>query len=162
MATFNLFKISNLKQEEFLDIYQPDSNEKTKVKTLTIDDNQVDFFVFSDIESSQPTELSWSWLVQQAELQTRQMFKLPKAILYTIYNEEVYALTFGMAYSDVDKYADKDFAFKFARKFNYKKIKSKPYGWKYGINKSVKIKAKEKVKQYACDFYGNKEVIKTI
>lgn len=124
MATFNLFKISNLKQEDFLDVYQPDNNSKTKIKTLNIDNNQVEFFVFSDIESSQPTELSWNWLVQQAELQTRQMFKLPKAILFTIYNEEVYALTFGMAYSDVDKYADKDFAFKFARKFNYKKIKS--------------------------------------
>lgn len=48
------------------------------------------------------------------------------------------------------------------RECNYKKFKSKPYGWKYGINKSVKIKGKEKVKQYACDFYGNKEVIKTI
>ena len=48
------------------------------------------------------------------------------------------------------------------RECNYKKFKSKPYGWKYGINKSVKIKDKEKVKQYACDFYGNKEVIKTI
>lgn len=45
---------------------------------------------------------------------------------------------------------------------NYSKFKSKPYGWKYGINKSVKIRGKEKVKQYACDFYGNKEIIKTI
>ena len=45
---------------------------------------------------------------------------------------------------------------------NYLKIKSKPYGWKYGVNKVVKIKGKEQVKQYACDFYGNKECIKTV
>ena len=45
---------------------------------------------------------------------------------------------------------------------NYRRFKSKPYGWKYGINKSVKNKGKESLKQYACDFYGNKEVIKTI
>jgi len=49
-----------------------------------------------------------------------------------------------------------------ARECNYQKFKSKPYGWKYGENKSVKINGKEHIKQYACDFYGNKEVIKTI
>ena len=47
-----------------------------------------------------------------------------------------------------------------ASQCNYWKIKSKPYGWKYGINKSVKIKGKEYIRQYAKDFYGNKELIK--
>lgn len=42
---------------------------------------------------------------------------------------------------------------------NYKKLKSKPYGWKYGINKQTK---NGNIKQYACDFYGNKELIKTL
>ena len=46
------------------------------------------------------------------------------------------------------------------RECNYLKFKAKPYGWKYGINKSVKIKGKEYLKQYAKDFYGNKELIK--
>lgn len=45
---------------------------------------------------------------------------------------------------------------------NYRKVKSKPFGWKYGVNKEVKINGKEKVRQYAYDFYGNKEIIKTI
>ena len=45
------------------------------------------------------------------------------------------------------------------RELNYKKFKSKPFGWKYGINKGYKD---GKVRQYACDFYGNKELIKTI
>lgn len=43
---------------------------------------------------------------------------------------------------------------------NYSKFKSKPFGWVYGINKSVKTAKREIVKQYACDFYGNKELIK--
>ena len=42
---------------------------------------------------------------------------------------------------------------------NYRKFKSKPYGWKYGLNKLVKRNKKEVIKQYACDFYGNKECI---
>lgn len=45
---------------------------------------------------------------------------------------------------------------------NYLRFKSVPYGWKYGVNKSVKINGKEYVRQYAYDFYGNKEIIKTL
>ena len=40
-----------------------------------------------------------------------------------------------------------------------KQKKMKPYGWKYGINKEGK---NAKVRQYACDFYGNKELIKKL
>lgn len=46
------------------------------------------------------------------------------------------------------------------RECNYLKIKSKPYGWRYGVNKTVKNNGKEVTKQYAKDFYGNKELIK--
>ena len=45
---------------------------------------------------------------------------------------------------------------------NYQKFNPKPFGWKYGENKVVKIDGKTKIRQYACDFYGNKEVIKVI
>ena len=48
------------------------------------------------------------------------------------------------------------------RECNYQKFKSKPFGWKYGVNKSAKIKGKEYVRQYAKDFYGNKTLIKNI
>ena len=48
------------------------------------------------------------------------------------------------------------------KEYNYARFKTRPFGWKYGINKSVKINGQEKVRQYACDFYGNKELIKTI
>ena len=46
------------------------------------------------------------------------------------------------------------------RECNYQRLKGKPYGWKYGINKLSKKNGKEFVKQYAEDFYGNKELIK--
>lgn len=46
------------------------------------------------------------------------------------------------------------------RECNYLKFKSKPYGWRYGINRAVKINGKEVIRQYAKDFYGNKELIK--
>ena len=46
------------------------------------------------------------------------------------------------------------------RECNYLRLKSKPFGWKYGVNRAVKINGKEYIKQYAKDFYGNKELIK--
>ena len=49
-----------------------------------------------------------------------------------------------------------------ARECNYRRFKAKPYGWKYGVNKKVIIKGKECIRQYAYDFYGNKELIKEI
>lgn len=48
------------------------------------------------------------------------------------------------------------------RECNYLRFKSKPFGWKYGINKAVVINGKERIRQYAHDFYGNKELIKEI
>lgn len=45
---------------------------------------------------------------------------------------------------------------------NRLKFKSKPFGWKYGVNKAVKINGKECLRQYAYDFYGNKELVKEI
>ena len=45
---------------------------------------------------------------------------------------------------------------------NLRSAKSKPYGWRYGVNKTAKSKGKTVVKQFAYDFYGNKECIKTI
>ena len=49
-----------------------------------------------------------------------------------------------------------------ARQCNYSKFRSKPYGWKYGVNKTVKINGNQRVRQYAYDFYGNKEIVKTV
>ena len=43
------------------------------------------------------------------------------------------------------------------KQINPKNTKSKPYGWRYGINKEYK---NGKIKQFACDFYGNKEEVK--
>ena len=49
-----------------------------------------------------------------------------------------------------------------ARECNYRRFKSKPFGWKYGVNKAAIVKGKECIRQYAYDFYGNKEMIKQI
>ena len=49
-----------------------------------------------------------------------------------------------------------------ARECNYLRFKSKPFGWRYGVNKTIMKNGQEYQRQYAHDFYGNKELIKEI
>lgn len=40
-------------------------------------------------------------------------------------------------------------------------MKSKPFGWRYGVNRQIKDKSgKQTVEQYAVNFYGNSELVK--
>lgn len=45
-----------------------------------------------------------------------------------------------------------------AKQKNKTKKSRKPFGWIYGVNKELRS---GKIKQYAHDFYGNKELIKS-
>ncbi len=119
MAIFNLFKINETRNEIFKELY----NSSNKF-SVTCDGEEFILTLYTDVEQYQPTSLSWNWLLTEAKLNVKTYFKQPKAILYLVYNDIIYALSFGSAFYDVDKYCDKDFAFNFARKFKYKKIKS--------------------------------------
>ena len=46
------------------------------------------------------------------------------------------------------------------QQYNTQRVKQAPTGWKYGENKLIKSKGKEYVRQYAHDFYNNKQLIK--
>ena len=46
---------------------------------------------------------------------------------------------------------------------NRMKFKSRPFGWRYGVNKQVKSKdGKISIEQYAVDFNGSAELIKKL
>jgi len=59
-------------------------------------------------------------------------------------------------------FENKDSILYSANECNYRRFKSKPFGWKYGVNKTVILDGREHIRQYAYDFYGNKEMIKQI
>ena len=44
------------------------------------------------------------------------------------------------------------------QQYNAQRVKQAPTGWKYGENKLIKSKGKEYVRQYAHDFYNNKQL----
>lgn len=75
-------------------------------------------------------------------------------VLHKIIKTGVSSDNFVKKYSDEILYS--------AGECNYKRFKAKPFGWKYGINQTVTRNGISKIKQMACDFYGNKEVIKIV
>ncbi len=52
----------------------------------------------------------------------------------------------------------------YARSDVYKnKYTSMPFGWRYGVNKEIKLaQGVSVIRQYASDFYGNKALVKSI
>ncbi|MGK0551974.1 DUF6119 family protein [Enterococcus faecalis] len=117
-----LYKILFDKREEFLaQLKKEYKNERTiqkgyKEKSLTVT------LYIDDQEKSGPP--NWQWVVDELESDINlTMRSAPKGIVIIDVDDEQYALSFSYAYHCVSKYADKDFAFSFARKIDFKEIK---------------------------------------
>lgn len=127
MAKVNVYKIDAQKHREFL-TNMTDKLSLTKEITLTLKDNcdmQSDM-VFSLFKSGEADKknVSWDWILAEFEEEVFQTTSQPKAVVVVEYEDEVYAITFGHSYFLVDKYCDRDFAFSFARRIDFKEIKT--------------------------------------
>jgi len=69
-------------------------------------------------------ELNWNWILEQFNIDPISVDTAPEAVLLIIKGSNTYAVTFGCAYLLVDKYCDRDFAFQYARKIDFDKIKT--------------------------------------
>ncbi|MEK5175533.1 DUF6119 family protein [Heyndrickxia sp. FSL W8-0496] len=69
-------------------------------------------------------EINWNWLLNAFNQEIKTTLPNPKAILLIRHNDYFYSVTFGFSYFLVDKYCDRNFAFNFARKLNYKEVKT--------------------------------------
>ncbi len=83
-------------------------------------------------------------------------------LIQTRFDGEVEKHQYTGLKADKFVFDNKDSILYAASECNYLRYKSKPFGWKYGVNKSVIVKGKEHIRQYSCDFYGNCEMIKEI
>ncbi len=119
MAKFNIFKIDRNKHDKFLEFIYPEIASKT----IRIDDVEYKVTLCGEIEPKN-ARIGWQFILNQFDMPVVVMNKQPKGILYLEINGNIYAATFGPAFNIVEKYCDRDFAFKVARKFTYEKIKS--------------------------------------
>lgn len=127
MGTINLYKIDEGKKQAFLESLSSKMESSRPIFiSRTVDGADVEFGM--TLYSSIPNDrkgIKWNWILRQFDKAEIQVDPFPSAVLLVEKNGEVaYAVTFGHAFFAVDKYADKDFGFDFARKVPFSEIKT--------------------------------------
>lgn len=127
MGAFNIYKVDKNKCRELiqaLDAQMRPLDSQTIIRQ--IDDEEVAFgFTLYYARKEDPNELSWNWLLRAFNQNTVETISSPKAVLLLEIDGEVsYAVTFGHSFFLVDKFCDRDFGFRFARKTDFREIKT--------------------------------------
>lgn len=127
MSSINLYKIDNSK----IDVFSRELSSKMKLtKTIIINkeanDEDVEYgFTLYFSRPKPQKELKWNWLLELFDESGINVNASPSAVLLVEKGEDaVYAITFGHSFFLVDKYAEKDFGFAFARKIRFDEIKT--------------------------------------
>lgn len=122
MGSINLYKIDPEHHVALLD----GMKEKMRLEKSIQINHKGKKFVIKLYTFSDPTEkpLSWDWIFTAFDVGHLKTQPKPKSVIVLSYEQNIYAVTFGLAYFYVDKYSDKDFGFRFARKMKFEKIKT--------------------------------------
>ncbi len=127
MSSINLYKIESSKVDEFERIL---ASKMDMVRTIIVPKryNEVDeeygFTLYSSRPST-PKDLKWNWLLRTFGKENIRCDSSPSAILLVEKDDDnVYAVTFGHSFFLVDKFADREFGFDFARKIAFDEIKT--------------------------------------
>lgn len=126
MGQINIYKIDNNKKQIF---YQAMSSKFDLIDTIEISKvvNEEEVKFGMTLYISQPTEekdVNWNWLLREFNVDEIKSLPNPKSVLLIEKEDVAYAATFGFSYFIVDKYCDRSFAFNFARKIDYKEIRT--------------------------------------
>lgn len=126
MGQINLYKIDENRQQIFLKAIAEKFNLKDTIKTTKMLKKVKIIFTMTLYVAppSDEKDVTWDWLLAEFNQQIIVSQPNPKAVLLIEKKDGIYAVTFGCSYFIVDKYCDRNFSFKFARKINYKEIKT--------------------------------------
>lgn len=126
MGSVNLYKIDNNYVKEFLAAIS-DKMGNGRTKNVKIDsDNEIKTnkcILYTSLKHEEK-ELSWNWILKEFKIDPISVNISPDAVLVIKRGGNTYAVTFGYAYFMVDKFCDRDFAFQYARKIDFDKIKT--------------------------------------
>lgn len=127
MGSLNLYKVDANKTQELLCKL---SSKMCKSNTISIHKNIDNLFVVFNLtlffsRSTSTKDIKWNWLLRQYDEDEIQVDSSPSAVLLIEKDDKTaYAATYGHSYFIVDKYADRDFGFDFARKTPFDEIKT--------------------------------------
>lgn len=127
MGAFNIYKVDENKCQEFIQALNTQMQSLDSQTILRqINDEEVAFgFTLYYARKEDPNQLSWNWLLRAFNQDTVETTSSPKAVLLLEIDGEVsYAVTFGHSFFLVDKFCDREFGFQFARKTDFREIKT--------------------------------------
>lgn len=125
MGQVNLYKIDDKKQQEFAELlsekyefigeqeYHSENNENRTYMVGT--------YLFCADDCKKP---DWQWILDEYEYEDVKIYSSPRAILKIESEGTTYVVSYGLAYFSVDKYCDVDFAFEFAKRIEFREIKT--------------------------------------
>ena len=126
MGYINIYKIDEHKHHVFLKSMAEKLEQKSTID-IRKEINNKDLLFGMTLYLSQPSEeknVNWNWLL--LEFGQPAIMNLPnsKAVLLIEKEDDIYAVSFGFSYFIIDKYCDRNFPFKYARKIDYKEIRT--------------------------------------
>ncbi|WP_455936959.1 DUF6119 family protein [Gemella morbillorum] len=122
MGQVNLYKIDSTKEKLFLENLKNKFEYKGEKQFVL---NNINYIVSMYIqEANQKTKFEWKWILEQYNCEIGEIFGMPRAVLVVKNEDGIYAITYGLAYFVIDKYCDVDYAFDFARRIEFKQIKT--------------------------------------
>ncbi len=125
MGQINLYKIDVEKKRDFLDALAK-KFEFIGEQDYHSTGNEEDVYIVGTYvnvpEERKPVE--WQWILDEYDYKIEETVASPKAVLVIESIAATYAVTYGLSYFAVDKYCDIDFAFDFARRIDFKQIKT--------------------------------------
>lgn len=127
MGAFNIYKVDENKRRELIQALEMQMQSlDSQTINRQINDEEVAFgFTLYYARKEDPNQLSWNWLLRAFNQNTVETFSSPKAVLLLEIDGEVsYAVTFGHSFFLVDKFCDREFGFRFARKTDFREIKT--------------------------------------
>lgn len=125
MGQVNLYKIDISKKTNFLDNLSEKFEFIGEQNYNLISDENIIYTVGTYVSNSQKRKVpDWQWILDEYDYGKMETMASPRAVLVIENAEEMYAVTYGLSYFAVDKFCDVEFAFDFARRKEFKQIKT--------------------------------------
>lgn len=124
MSKLNLYKIDKSKQKNFFENLEEKLKFINKKEIHNKEGIVCTLSLYKFFSETNDKDLSWNWLLNEFDEHTFKYKANPKAILTITKENDIYVVTFGSSYFLVDKFCDRKFAFEFAKRSEYKNIKT--------------------------------------
>lgn len=125
MGQVNLYKIEERKQQEFTELLLNKYEFIGEQEYKSISDKNrtyiVGTYLFCSDNCKKP---DWQWILDEYDHEEVKIYSSPRAILKIEADGVTYVVSYGLAYFSVDKYCDVDFAFDFAKRIEFREIKT--------------------------------------